>query len=552
MPHTTFIDATSSRLIGFDHVLAQLQPLSPYGRAAKQAMRPFLPGEEAALAALFDRQEQLLAACCSHPDICASLQHQLAQLPDWRDACVRLQAGAILTDTDLLALKQLLYWHAGIKRDLEKLSLAVDPALMSDYQSLQAYLDPDASGSPSFYLSDTFSPPLAEKRAQLRQVRRALQKLVQQQEQAITALTGQRFLLSGEIRIPKTAADLQERLAQLPPGTLVVSRTTYTDTYYRRQPTEQEQALASEIEALRTAVRIEEERVRQQLSAGILSKGNGLPDLFQALGQLDLLLARVRLSQSLNAIRPRVLPQSSLAIEFTDARHPVVAAELAEQGASFQPISWRGEAGAAVLTGANMGGKTVCLRLVGLLVAMAQHGLMVPAKSLSLTLFRGLRFISTAYSADTPGLSRFGSEVAALREILPLTLEPYLLLYDEIASGTNPVEGAALAQAIVECTADQPSLNLFATHHASLAQIPGVDHWQVIGLSQTDPDALTRAFAAGTVHWADLQRLMDYRLQPMPPGQALPQEALGIARLLGLPAPLIDRAVEIVSKHERA
>ncbi len=290
--------------------------------------------------------------------------------------------------------------------------------------------------------------------------------------------------------------------------------------------------------------------MRAELSAQIRQYALLLSALLQALGRLDLLLAKVRLAEKWQCTPPCILsrqPGQPASVCLVEARHPQVAAELAQQALDFQPISWQLTSGAAVLTGANMGGKTVALRLVALLTAMAQNGLMVPAANFSLTLFSGIRLVSASDNAATPGLSRFGSEVTALRRVLPLAEQPFLLLYDELASGTNPVEGSALAQAIVEYTAQQPSVNIFATHYAELAHITGVAHWQVVGLSQADPEQLAQAFASsGSLSLADLPELMDYRLQPMPPGQPLPQEALGVARLLGLPAHIIDRATELV------
>ncbi len=551
MPNT-FIGSNTARLIGLDYVLAQLTPVSAYGLAAKQAMQPFLPGAETSLTILFAQQAELLAACQVDDTHLAALRHQLAQLPDWRNALARLEAGVTLSDVDFLGLKQLLYWHVAIKNSMRQLPLPNDvPVLDASFDSLMQLLDPDKTGSPSFYLADSYSPHLASLRCRMRQLRQTLHRYASEQDQALAAQLGLRQLPTGEFRAPKAEAALCQRLAEHP--ALTVSRTTYTDIYYERQPSRQEQSWAEELAALQAESKVAEVEVRAQLSAQISQHSYVLSALLQALGRLDLLLAKVRLASRWHCTSPQILARetsTSASVCFVEACHPQVAAELAQRAADFQPISWQVASGSTVLTGANMGGKTVALRLIGLLTAMAQYGLLVPAKNYSLTLFRGIRLVTSSYSAATPGLSRFGSEVKALRHILPLTKQPFLLLYDELASGTNPVEGSALAQAIVEYTAEQPSVNIFATHYAELTHLTGVAHWQAIGLSQADPEQLAQAFASGRASLADLPELMDYRLQPVPPGQALPQEALGVARLLGLPAHLIDRASELVHAHK--
>lgn len=549
MPNT-LIDNQTARLCGFNYVLAELTPASPYGVAAKHAMQPFLPGSETALASLFALQAQLLAALQADDKPFATLEHQLAQLPDWRDALSRLEAGATLTDVDFLGLKQLLYWHRGMKNSMQQLPLPQDiPALNADFSILLKLLDPEQTGSPSFYLADSYSPQLAYLRQQMRQLRQALHSYTNQQDQALAERLGQPQLPSGEFRAPRADSQLSQRLSQWPE--LTVSRTTPTDIYYKRQPDEQELVWQQELTRLQEQTKAVENEVRAQLSDQIRQYGLLLSALLQALGRLDLLLAKVRLAHRWHCSPPNTQPrlaEEPAHINAVGAWHPQVAAELAEQGASFQPISWHLTSGAAVLTGANMGGKTVALRLMALLTAMAQYGIMVPAQEFTLSLVNGIRLVTASYTADTPGLSRFGSEVKALRSVLPLTSHNFLLLYDEPASGTNPVEGAALAQALVEYTAQQPSINAFATHYAELAHLQGVAHWQVIGLSQADPEQLAQAFASSGGSLRAIAALMDYRLQPVPPGQPLPQEALGVAQLLGLPAPIIDRAKELVGE----
>ena len=553
MPNT-FIDKTTARLVGFDYVLAHITPASPYGLAAKHAMQPFLPGSETALVALFAQQGLLLNALQANAAPFAVLRHQLSQLPDWQSSLSRLQAGVVLADVDFLALKQLLYWHAAIKASLDGLPQLrrAEPAiaaLSADFSALLQLLDPDNTGSPSFYLADSYSACLATLRQRKRQLRQTLHSYASQQDQALAAQLGQRQLPTGEFKAAKADASLCRQLSGLP--VLAVSRTTYTDIYYRRQPSEQELAWKHQLNDLKAAAQAEEAEVRVRLTGEIRPDSSRLSDLLQALGQLDLLLAKVRLAQEWQCVAPSIyLRQAGETsnISLAEAWHPQVADELAQRSAVFQPISWQLTSGAAVLTGANMGGKTVALRLIALATAMAQYGIMVPAENFSLTLFNGMRFLTAAYSAATPGLSRFGSEVKALGHVLSLAKQNFLLLYDELASGTNPVEGSALAQAVVEYTAQQPSVNIFATHYAELAHITGVAHWQVIGLSQADSQQLAQAFASGNASLADLPDLMDYRLQPMPPGQPLPQEALGVARLLGLPAHIINRAQELVQK----
>ena len=552
MPKTPFIDKATARQIGFAYIMQQLTPGSPYGRAAQQALQPYLPGQEAALRQHLQSAERLLQARRDDAAPFLILEHQLCQLPDWRLSWSRLAASTTLDDVDFLGLKQLLYWQAAIRASLSALphSGLQLPGQTCDWTPLQRWLDPEQTGSVSFYLADAYSPRLAQARRQARRMRQQLQAWEQHEQQALAQQLNLRLLPSGEMMVPRQAAE-QQQLDRHP--SLARSRVTPQAVYYRRRPTAQETAWADELAALQAEAQAAAAQVRTRLTARIRPYAADLQALMQALGQLDLLLAQVRLADELDCTCPCIVDAAEADaghISFSQARHPQVAARLAHDDMAFQPINLELQPGATVITGANMGGKTVTLHLAGLLVTMAQHGFLVPAAQLTMPLLQGVRCLA-AGGQKTPGLSRFGSEMHNLQQLLPLAKQPYLLLYDELASGTNPVEGAALAQAVVEHVADLPSFNLFATHYAALAHVPDAAHWQVRGLSQVDAQRLAAALAQPGAAWAHLQPLMDYRLQAVAPGQSLPQEALRVASALGLPTGLLQRASQLAQQQAK-
>jgi len=165
-------------ILGLDYFFARLAPASPYGQALAKTLRPFRPGEEGDLRTELASLAHALALLATHAEEIAKIRHYLAALPDWREPLHEVAAGGVLSDVELFSLKQNLYFFALIKLHLAALAPRL-PAKYEppDFSALLSQLDPDKTGSPSFYLSDSFSPRLAEFRAKIRAQQRAANRL---------------------------------------------------------------------------------------------------------------------------------------------------------------------------------------------------------------------------------------------------------------------------------------------------------------------------------------------------------------------------------------
>jgi DNA mismatch repair ATPase MutS len=138
-------------------------------------------------------------------------------------------------------------------------------------------------------------------------------------------------------------------------------------------------------------------------------------------------------------------------------------------------------------------------------------------------------------------LSAFATEVVRARDALADEARPALILVDEYARTTGPREGRALLVALVEALARRPhTVALIATHFESVAEVAGVQHLWVTGAARAALDGIV----AGDLHdaLAALAGAMDYRIIPAGPEAASGSDAIALARILGLPAPLIARA----------
>ena len=141
-------------------------------------------------------------------------------------------------------------------------------------------------------------------------------------------------------------------------------------------------------------------------------------------------------------IRPEL---TETELELTDMINPEICDLLSEQGRSFVPVSIRLEQGATVITGANMGGKSVAMKTVALNALLLQAGFLVCAKKARMPLFHSVKMLFDDLQSIQSGLSGFGSEIVQFQKALTEVEKGYsLFLLDEFARGTNPDEGAAI------------------------------------------------------------------------------------------------------------
>ena len=280
----------------------------------------------------------------------------------------------------------------------------------------------------------------------------------------------------------------------------------------------------NEYAELQAKEQAEIDRILAELSADAAAHRRDIQWDHDALVQLDLIFARGELSYKMDAIRPQVRRDGL--IRLRKARHPLLDKKTAvpidiELGGAFDTL---------VITGPNTGGKTVSLKTLGLLTLMTQCGLHIPAGDRSeVSVYeRVLADIGDEQSIEQ-SLSTFSAHMKTIVEILQEADRDSLILFDELGAGTDPVEGAALAIAIIQHVRALGARAAATTHYAELKTFamttPGVENasceFNVETLSPT------------------------YRLLIGIPGKS---NAFAISRRLGLPDEVITNAQSQMSK----
>ncbi len=218
----------------------------------------------------------------------------------------------------------------------------------------------------------------------------------------------------------------------------------------------------NELRELRAKEKLEIERILAELSADCAEHREDITRDFDILVTLDFIFAKAKLSYKYDGEEPRI---SERELVLRRARHPL----LPKDSAVPIDIELGGEYDTLVITGPNTGGKTVSIKTMGLLSAMALCGLHIPtADGSCIPVFRAVLADIGDEQSIEQSLSTFSSHMTNIVRIIEECGEGTLLLLDELGGGTDPTEGAALAMSVIEYARSMGSLVAATTHYAEL------------------------------------------------------------------------------------
>jgi len=469
--------------IGFKYIINLIEPVSPYGKEALRCAYPASPGQEEELSRKLQNIEKAIISLEQKGASYTKLEELLVQTRDVRNSVSRI--GDVLSEVDLFEIKRYLLQLKQIVplfNEINKEAKYNDITIENTVSALKI-LDPENTKIATFHISSKSFPHLAEIRKEKSEIEKKLRAELCDEEKA--ELTAKRVSIASKEQKEEKKAALQ---------------------------------LSKELEPWREV----------------------LLQNARAIGRIDLTIQKAKLAIKYKTCLPKIGGDS---ISFTEMTNPQINDILAESGKKFTPLSIELRKGTTVITGANMGGKSVALKALALNILLIHHGFYPFAEKASCPLLDSIYLISDDLEAVDRGLSSFGGEVVKLQEVLNEAVNTKtIILLDEFARGTNPTEGKAIAGAVCAYMNKQESYTAMTTHYDDVAGLAGA-HYQVAGLRKMElTESLMEEMQSLQVseRVTKIAKYMDYGLLKVSPGEKLPEDAVNICKLLGVEKGILD------------
>ncbi len=385
----------------------------------------------------------------------------ISGLADTADAVARAEKGATLSPTELLSLAKLLtatrlakdyHNEAGEgENSLTPYFAALTPQRTLETKITRAVLSEDM-------IADEASPALSDIRRKIRaagnRIKDTLQKYISGaysrylQETLVTTRDG-RYVIPVKV-------EYRNEIRGLVHDTSASGATVFVEPMAVVEANNELRLLEAKEEQEIARILAELSAMCGEASAALLANGHYLTEL-------AFFFTCASLAEAMHAERPYLVPEPLISLK--RARHPLLVRETAVP----IDVSLGREFSTLVITGPNTGGKTVTLKTLGLFALMVQAGLQIPAAPESeVGVFREILADIGDEQSIEQSLSTFSSHMLHIVDILKTAGEGTLLLFDELGAGTDPVEGAALATAILEHVRRRGALTAATTHYAEL------------------------------------------------------------------------------------
>ncbi len=473
---------------------------------------------------------------------CASLQEHLKAFSDL-ERLVNRVLGGTATPRDLDAIRvsleqtpkvvntireQLLEGNVGEAR-LNSIAEALDPCAAETTMLASALAaSPPANLEKPGVIQPGWSPELDGVMEASREAREWISGL----EPAERKRTGIKSLKVGYNKVFGYYIEVTKTNATLVPADYIRKQTLVNAERYITADLKEYETLVLNAEEEIVSV---EKRIFSELCAQLASKSEKMLKTARAIAELDVLASLAETAAQNQFVRPQVVDEDVL--EVKNGRHPVVERML-PGGDRFVPndVVFGPEERVRVLTGPNMSGKSTYLRQAAIVVLMAQIGSFIPAESARIGIVDRIFTRIGAQDEIHAGQSTFMVEMVEAANILNHATPRSLLILDEIGRGTSTYDGLSLAWAMIEFIHNHPRLQaktLFATHYHELVDLadllPGVENYNV-AVSEEGENVVF--------------------LHVIEQGGADRSYGIHVARLAGLPKPVVKRAEEILERLE--
>lgn len=454
----------------FNYIIDQLDIKSPYGKDEIYNLRPYTKDEVEELEVNWKNIELLIREIERSKEAIERLEIELSRLKDIRGSVDKLKRGQVLNEIDCYEIKLFLLNIDKIFEIYNSLNIEIEDISFNKIEKGLDILDIDGERLSTFYISDRYSENLRD----IRKEKLKLEKLIR--------------------------TNIEER------DNLLEKRSSYVKEEEKEE-------------------RIVLEKISKELSEYLeLFNKN-----FNSLKKLDFLLSKARISIKYKGVKPSI-SKGKIIIE--DGVNPYIENIIKKDKREFTPISIELTLGTTIITGANMGGKTVALETIYLQVLLFIYGFYPFAKRMSMIFVDEAFLLKEDESSLESSLSSFAVDIDIFNKaIKDIDDKRYFIALDEFARGTNPDEGAKIVRGVSRYLNNKNSISLITTHYEN---IPSEDmkHYQIAGFKDIDFNNIKDL--------DDLYKKIDYRLNLVGLEEPIPKDALKICKLLGMKKEIVE------------
>ncbi|MGB9679758.1 MAG: MutS-related protein [Thermoanaerobacteraceae bacterium] len=488
-----FLNDKERKQIGFNYILDKLIILTPFGYEEKKNLRPFLKHEKLLLIKEYNNIKTIITKMESNKKIFHDIERILFKFKDIRNSIIRCKNLAILDEVELYEIKVFSMLIEDLRILLNRLKLDIDEIDLFSLEKVVELLDPENKRMPTFHIYEAYSFNLKQIREKKRHI-----------EKEIFAVTD-----------PETLEKLK-------------------------------------LERLDIVIMEEEEelKIKKEISEKLSFEAEKIEKNIKMIGRLDFLIAKAKLAVEYNCSKPIISEVNEIKIK--NMFNPEVFEILKLHNKKFTPVSLEIKSGTTIITGANMGGKTVALKTLVLNLLTGTMGFFVFAEKAEFPIFDFIYFVSDDLQSVLKGLSSFGAEIIKLKEILlDVKTNTGLIVLDEFAKGTNPKEGFFLVKAVSGYLNRFSSVTVISTHYDGIVSDEMI-HYQVIGLKHANFEEIKRKINLKKSNSIEIiQEYMDYNLEKITSNHEVPKDALNISMLLGLDEDIINLAKSYYEEEEK-
>ena len=512
--------------INFDFIFNEVKPITEYGIKKKQDAKPFKRGQEADLRNEFNKIRAFIESD-KRRDIIDVLRH----VKNIHETLERAKSNQVLDEVELFEVKNFQIQTERMDKVLKTMS--INDLKLILIPELIELLDPAHEKLNTFYIYDEYSEKLKNVRNEKRQLEKYISVLRKKIKAEIEKKYSVKLNLKEEVTISKSQKEKIHELSG--DSNLRVSGENYLNIIFKIKNNDEIDRLDKTLEYLKNEEEDEEFKIRQRISKEIKGYNDLLMHNIRIIGETDFLIAKANYAQKTHSVEPEIITEPEMTVKA--GRNLKLEKTLKEKHKTYVPIDINLRKNVICITGANMGGKTVSMRMIGQIAALAAYGMFVPCDYARLCLFEHI-FISVGDDQSIEkGLSTFGAEIVNLKEALDYSDKRCLILIDELAGGTNPKEGYAITKAVVKYLKKKNCITVLTTHYDNVANDDEVQNLQVAGLVL--PDA-TELFKINNIE--QISKYMDYRLIEVKYKKDIPKDAIKIAKMAGIQEEIINDA----------